>query len=751
MGKHICHVDSNGVDMDIRAFRIESVPFVEPEPGKIFEALGSTPFMLVYDSKAKSTYLGIINGRDGIVASIERAVPGLSFAEHAATLQIGDNHTFLVPYTNAERHSRDLFADFLGMFAEGLLGLLFIPVTEGVVAEAKMTAEKNLEQIGVKQSLVIQGKMFNTSTQYELFSESDEIMVLNDILSSINYSITKNGIGYRVRIFYSSDRADILDYVSSRVVVLSKDKGRLSESYIKENSGNGDALVFGESIAGRFFGMYGAGKIEHVIRTVNPRQIGQLDVGSYVSDSVYKTSDKVAMQPDTLNLGCIISGLPGMGKSREAMCIIDGAVSLDGKPKVIILDPTGEWEDFAIAHNMHLIKLQSDSVPINLFRCPDSVDIAKFYADLSIILSSAASAGPYREPLEKCMVNAFRRVYRETRNPSPSKVIEEINDSIIEMHAKVTNAGVKYTKHGENIKSSIETLVEIISREEYSERDGIIIEELLDDGVVFCMSGCSIRSKQFMYSLILNQVYAIASKFDNLGDDRLRMIICIEEAQTVLKDPESPTVEDMRYRIQDFRKQGIGIMLITHNPLDIDPSIRRLCQTKIYFKQGADVSKIVSEELMFSYSEEDEVAKRMCRLSSGTAVLNYVSRVGAERRTNDTIFISTNGYLPHEGGKNRLPDYVSSKKINVNGKIAADVTIRYSDKMDKLSDKVKKIRNVRLKYLGYVVHEDEIRSNPFSVQMLLGRTYCLELTDERFKSIKSYSIIGENNIVLEIS
>jgi hypothetical protein len=737
--------------MDIKAFRVESIPYIEPEHGKIFEALGSSPFMLVYDSDARFTYLSVVSKeQEAVVSSLEMAVPGLSFAEHAVMLHLGDDHSFLIPYTNAERHSKDIFADFLGMFTGGVLGIMFIPVTEGAVVKAKTIAEKNLEQIGVKQSTMVQGKSFNTSTQYELFSESDEIMVLNDILSSINYSITKNGIGYRVRMFYSAEREDIFGYVSSRVVVLGKDRRRLSESYITENSGNVDSLVFGESIAERFLGFYGAGKIEHIIKTVNPRQSGQLEVGCYVADSVRKTSDKIVIEPDTLNLGCIISGLPGMGKSVEAMHIIDGALSLEKRPKTIILDPTGEWESFAISHNMYLIKLQSDCVPINLFRCPDSVEVSKFYADLSIILSSAASAGPYREPLEKCMVNAFRRVYKETRNPSPSKVIDEINKSIIEMHAKVTNAGVKYTKHGENIKSSIETLVEIISREEYSERDGIAIEELLDGGIVFCMGGCSIRSRQFMYSLILNQVYAIAAKFDNLGDDKLRMLICIEEAQTVLKDPESPAVEDMRYRIQDFRKQGIGIMLITHNPLDIDPSVRRLCQTKIYFKQGADVAKTVSDELMFSYSEEDEIAKRICRLSSGTAVLNYVSRIGVERRTNDTVFMGTTRYFPAVGGKNRISEYLSDKRICVNGDIVANVTIRYSDRMDKLSDKVKKIRNVRLMYLGYVLCEEEIRSNPFRIRMLRGRTYCLELTDDRSKPIKSYSVVGESDIVLEI-
>jgi hypothetical protein len=175
---------------------------------------------------------------------------------------------------------------------------------------------------------------------------------------------------------------------------------------------------------------------------------------------------------------------------------------------------------------------------------------------LAIILSSAAGAGPYKRPMEKCMLNAFRIVYRDTSNPDPIEVYEQIEESIIRLHGKRTNAGVKYTKHGENIKAALESLRIILNNPNYSTKNSIKFEELLTGGAVFDMSAASTATRSFLYALILNQLYAITSSFDTKGDEELRMLICIEEAQIIFKEETSPAVEDLKQRIQDFRKRG---------------------------------------------------------------------------------------------------------------------------------------------------------------------------------------------------
>jgi len=47
-----------------------------------------------------------------------------------------------------------------------------------------------------------------------------------------------------------------------------------------------------------------------------------------------------------------------------------------------------------------------------------------------MILSSAANAGPYQNPMEKCMLNAFRRIYCKDKEPDPTIVYDEIEKAI---------------------------------------------------------------------------------------------------------------------------------------------------------------------------------------------------------------------------------------------------------------------------------------------------------------------------------
>src|SRR5208283_5029781 len=140
----------------------------------------------------------------------------------------------------------------------------------------------------------------------------------------------------------------------------------------------------------------------------------------------------------------------------------------------------------------------------------------------------------------------------------PVDVYNAIEDSIIELHAKRTNSGAKYTKHGENIRSALENLRGILNRPEFSVSRGIKIEDLIGGGVVFNISNTSGVTKAYLYALILNQVYAITSGFDANGDSELRLLVCLEEAQTMFGNKDSAAVQDIKQRIQDFRRQGIG-------------------------------------------------------------------------------------------------------------------------------------------------------------------------------------------------
>ena len=100
-------------------------------------------------------------------------------------------------------------------------------------------------------------------------------------------------------------------------------------------------------------------------------------------------------------------------------------------------------------------------------------------------------------------------------------------------------------------------------------------------------------------------------------------------------------VEDIKYRLQDFRKKGIGLMLMMHNINDIDPNIRRLCQIKLYLKQASDVAPIACKDLVFTYAEDSEVVSKLKHLNSRTGALNYVVKNGDDKLSQDTIFITS--------------------------------------------------------------------------------------------------------------
>jgi hypothetical protein len=153
-----------------------------------------------------------------------------------------------------------------------------------------------------------------------------------------------------------------------------------------------------------------------------------------------------------------------------------------------------------------------------------------------MLIASASNAGPYKNSLEKALLAAFHKVYKLVKDPDPQEVYEAIEEAIIEQHGKRTNVGVKYTKHGENTMAALENLRLMLSRPEFAQRNGIDFSKLVKSGVVFDLSEVSNNMKTFFYALILNQVYNIADTFAEDGDDKLRLLIVLEEAQLAFGD-----------------------------------------------------------------------------------------------------------------------------------------------------------------------------------------------------------------------
>ncbi len=743
--------------MEVESFELRSLPYVGVNQKAFFEVLGKNRFLLMYDTTGGHTYIHIDSPiQEKYITALENSISGLEFNKSIKTLNIDNQVSVSVPYVKTTEEQHYIFDDIFKVVRnKGVLLIAFIPQEEESTISTKKNVEKLLTEFETKRSATVhQSRFSNVSAQYDVFKDSEDSLVLNDILESINMSITKNGIAYKLFLVSGQGQNEINEYLGSRVLMLNSMKVVVdSTKTLLHNLEKIKAFTVGFSIANRMFGLYGPDKIEYPLSTINPRTSGDVELGRYLDNSVTPTDCKIMIGRDTLNLGCIISGLPGTGKSREAMAIIDSICSESSKkkPNIVILSPTDEWDDFAVEHNMHLIKLQKDRVPINFFRCPDNIEVSKFYTDLSVIMSAAATSGPYRDPLEKCLINAFRRVYGKTQEPNPSYVFDEIIESVIKLHAKRNNAGTKYTKHGENIKSALEGLLEILSRREYSETRGIHIEDLIKDGVVFNLSNSGVSTKKYLYSMVLNQIYAITSAFDHNGNSELRMLICIEESQTMFQDSKSPVIEDINHRIQDFRKKGICLMLLTHNITDIDQSVRRLCQTKIYFKQAPDMAPIVARDIMLADSTDEEITKKIRSLDSRIGALNYMSNGSNGRVTHNTIFMMTKEYDGYSAyTKDQTSQIHLTSQARMSKDIPVDIHFSYLKGIKVLPEKVTGIRFIRVRYLGEPIIEKSLDSNPTRLNLMPDRLYCLDLLDERLKPIKSVKIFSQKIVRVEI-
>ncbi|MEM0154708.1 MAG: hypothetical protein QW814_02635 [Methanothrix sp.] len=687
-------------------------------------------------------------------------IDGLSFSIVNKQIAFKRVSVFLF-YKSSESIREDLFSDIFSIgIRSGILGIMFVPLTIAELGKIKSEMEKNLSSMPNRfnstwRNFLNVGSADSTSFQHEIFNNSEESGILKEALEQINFAIMNNGISYKIAIFCLSDpeyKNKISEYLCSKALVMGNTEinaNNITEvfDYVHKTK----MMPFGNFAASKLLKPYGEYDLKYVINSKPSFSKSGIKIGSikYLSSDYYKD---VKMPINLFNLGFIISGLPGTGKTSEAMGIISQLSSQEMKPKIAVIAPTNEWENFGKSRGMHVIKLCSDGIPINFFMPPNGVEIKRFYQDLSMLLASASESGPYQKPLEKCLLNAFRRYYSNNKSIDPISIYKEISESIIELHGIRSNTGVKYTKHGENIKSSLEGLIEILQFPEYSGNESISISELLKDGIIFDVSEVSVQMKSFFYALILNQLYSETSKFDTNGDGSLRMLMCVEEAQLLFKDPKSATVMDIRSRIQDFRKLGVGLMLLVHSITDIDQDIRRLCQSKIYLKQPTDVAKKAVEDLVFFNVEEERIIAKLKHLESGFGALNYMVEKDGLKVTPDTLFIKTISYSEMAQGPyikeiHNVPNTnksVSGPKRNAK-LIKAKVSIT-------LQDQKKMPAYVRLCYLGAFIKENQITSNSINLEYTLikSREYSLEILSDHKKLIKKVEFRASRQIQLNL-
>lgn len=738
------------------------------EKDKFFAGLDRREFVLIYDVANRITLMGIPEDvAEGKIKELQKIIPGMTMEKvnnnPPGELQPLDAISFYkkpkeqVNYDAPDPHDMH---DIFELAHSDFLAVAFIPASDKEVDKAKDYLEKTLSRRNVKETYsVIKNSLqsrVNISSQRDVFIESEEAVMLNDVLESINNAVLTNSPIYKPFFIVPHGLNKVREFISTRFLILdtyeSKDPLELLLTKLIDRK----SFPLGSEHLKPLLDPYGAQKLSYTLPTMMPTARGGIAVGTFMKDGAVDTPLDIRIEPSTINLGFIITGLPGSGKTTEAMAIIDTLLNekSEFRPKVVIITPTTEWDKFAISHGMYLIKPYDDKTPINLFRRPLYINAEKFYESLATVLSSASNAGPYQNPMEKCMLNAFRKIYAKEDEPDPVTVYEEIENSIIELHAKRTNTGVKYTKHGENIRSALENLRGILCRPEFSVKSGIKIEDLMQRGVVYDISCASGTTRAYLYALLLNQVYAITSGLDARGDGELRLLICLEEAQTMFGNKDSAAVLDIKQRIQDFRRQGVGLMILTHNVNDIDTGVRRLCQLKLYLKQASDVAAVASKDLVFTYANEDDVTLKLKLLDSRIGAFSHITKSGAEKMMQDTIFIRTKEYNDesYQMHENPLDYLIKNSTLTIPKELNTTLSIN-ANKDDTFACKLAaSMYAIRFKYLGEVVAEHMIEVNKNINQLLLeGKMYKIQIIDKKGKNLKESNVKARNIININVS
>ncbi len=559
------------------------------------------------------------------------------------------------------------------------------------------------------------------------------------MLEMLNETILLNGMSYMLSILAEKSDKDLLSYLKSKVLFADESIFTFNENAkIFNVMRTLDSIPFSEKRASLAIVFSDAIKTNCITRTFFTEISGDILIGKYLEGSLSEQKKEVYLERNVFNLGTLITGVPGTGKTSSAMSIIK-QILFEKRPYSAIISPTEEWNSFGSELDMSILRLYDSNQKLSFFNCDKRINIEYFYENLAMLISSASNSGPYKNSMEKCLLSAFNKLYKISRTPEPEDVYEAIFEKIVERHGKRSNIGIKFTKHGENILAALEPMRLMLQKKQFAYSDGLEIEKLLKKGVIFDLSKVSNAMKPFYYSLILNQIYMLTGLFDTNGDRELRMLLCIEEAQIIFGDEDSIASYDILQRIQDFRKKGIGLFLITHNVSDINIGIRRLCQLKLYFRQSPDIAKSASNDLLFPIEQADQVIDKLKILEQGACAFTPIQCNLASRQPLNSIFVNTVSFVP----KSELSIHTFSEETTSITKIIF------------LNNELIPLPNLRIiiSYVGETILEDTSDASGCIITktLMYGKRAKLTVLGEKKKDTRQFEIFGgkENKIFIQ--
>ena len=99
-----------------------------------------------------------------------------------------------------------------------------------------------------------------------------------------------------------------------------------------------------------------SGRLTHLtkVRTGKISDGGDISIGKYLDSGINEIDETVSISSTALNLGMLITGLPGTGKTKLTQSIMEQAYGLGSE--VAIIFPTGEWNGFGSKNSLRILK-----------------------------------------------------------------------------------------------------------------------------------------------------------------------------------------------------------------------------------------------------------------------------------------------------------------------------------------------------------------------------------------------------------
>jgi Helicase HerA, central domain len=279
----------------------------------------------------------------------------------------------------------------------------------------------------------------------------------------------------------------------------------------------------------------------------------------------------------------VISGMSGFGKSTLFKSLLFDIRKYG--TACIVFDAHNEHSD--IVRDLNGTVHNAIYSGINLLEL-DGASIAERISELSRLLKEVYSLGYIQTTkLSECLWYTYRKAGARSRSDRIVPRTPLVGDLVDEINIFIRNS------RGVGERNTLLHLRDRLSLLNSSAFKGNLVKiNELGNGInSFALAGIKSKEAQLVYiGELLNRLYA--SMHDSSKQNSLRLYIMIDEAQFLVESSNSGSV--ISKLIEEGRKYGVGVIIVTHAASTLNKKIMANCSTfaTFYAREPAEVNYI---------------------------------------------------------------------------------------------------------------------------------------------------------------